>query len=127
MATYTVKGVNADGEVTNNAEDSYTAEHDLMTWWTLLNDDWQAGVLDDQFRISLIADLEGAVLTKYYSVPVMYSFGASLISYKADYVTYEYNTFMAYGGIKYMYYNYSDAQWANYVAENAVNGELNYK
>ena len=53
--------------------------------------------------------------------------GASLISFKADYITYEYNTFMAYGGIQYMTYNYDDAEWAEFVAENAVAGELNYK
>ena len=127
MATFTVPGVNADGEVTNDEADSYTAELSLWAWWELLNGDWQAGVLDDQFRVSLIADLEGAVLTKYYSVPVMYEFSASLMGYQVDYITYEYNTFMSYGGIQYMTYNYDDAEWAEFVKENKVNGELNYK
>ena len=127
MATYTVYGVDADGEVTNDANDSYTAEHDLMTWWTLLNEDWQAGVLNDEFRVGLIADLEAAVLVKYYTVPVTYEFSSSLISFQADYITYEYNTFMGYGGMQYMTYNYNDAEWAEFVAENAENGELNYK
>jgi hypothetical protein len=49
------------------------------------------------------------------------------MSYQVDYVTYEYNTFMGYGGIQYMTYNYSDAEWVDYVAANANNGELNYK
>jgi hypothetical protein len=57
----------------------------------------------------------------------MYSFGASLISYKTDYITYEYNTFMGYGGTQYMTYNYTDAEWTAWVAANSENGELNYK
>ncbi len=138
MATYSVKGVKletkvVDGEsvevitATNNADDVYTAEHSLMDWWDILNTELQAGVLNDEFRLSLIADLEAAVLKKYYSVPVTYSFGSSLISFQADYITYDYNTFMGYGGIQYMTYNYDDLEWSEYVKKNAENGELNYK
>ena len=127
MLEVTMHGVDADGVPTNNAEDTYTAEHSLADWYDLLNDDWQSGALDEDFRLELIAALEKEILLQYYTVPVTYSFGASLISFKADYITYEYNTFMAYGGIQYMTYNYDDAEWAEFVAENAVAGELNYK
>ena len=114
-------------EVTNNADDSFTATYDLMTWWDLLNGDWQSGALDEQFRLDLIAALEKVVLEKFYSVPISYSFGASLISYQVDYITYEYNTFMGYGGMKYMTYNYDDAAWAEWVASHTVGGEIDYK
>ncbi len=124
---FTIYGVDENGEATNDANDSFTAELDLMTWWNLLNNDWQSGILNEEFRLELIAALEGVVLDHYYSVPVMYSFSASLISFKTDYITYEYNTFMGYGGIKYMTYNYDDTEWEAFVAENAVNGELNYR
>lgn len=127
MLEFTMKGVNAEGEPTNVATDTFTAEMSLIDWYDALNGVWQSGALNEEFRLELIAALEKAVLTQYYSVPVTYSFGASLISYQADYITYEYNTFMAYGGIQYMTYNYDDAAWAEYVAKNAVNGELNYK
>ena len=114
-------------KATNDEKDVFTATLSLWTWWEILNDDLQAGVWDDTLRVELIAHLEKAVLEKGYSVPVMYSFGASLMSFQVDYVTYEYNTFMGYGGIAYMSYNYSDAQWAEWVAANKVNGEINYK
>ena len=127
MMNFTINGVDATGAVTNSAEDSFTAEYDLLTWYDLLNGDWQSGVLNEEFRLTLIAALEQEVLTQYYSVPLTNWFDASLISYQVDYITYEYNTFMAYGGIQYMTYNYDDAEWAAYVAENAVGGQLNYK
>ena len=73
----------------------------------------------------LIAALEEQVLAAYYTVPLYNEFGASLLSYKVDYITYEYNTFMSYGGMKYMTYNFDDAAWEAEVAKNG--GELNYK
>ncbi len=126
-ATFTVRGVDAQGTPTNNPDDSFTAELPLYNWWYYLNTLWKTGSLNQEFRVELIAALEGSILTHYYSVPVMYSFGASLISYQVDYITYEYNTFMGYGGIQYMTYNYDDAEWAEWVKNNAVNGEINYK
>jgi hypothetical protein len=47
------------------------------------------------------------------------------MSYQTDYITYEYNTFMGYGGVKYMTYNFDDAAWEAEIAK--VNGQLNYK
>ena len=52
-------------------------------------------------------------------------FSASLLSYKVDYITYEYNTFMGYGGLKYMSYNFTDEEWSAEVAN--AGGELDYK
>ena len=127
MLEFTMKGVDAEGKVTNNAADSYTATKSLSDWYDVLNGAWQSGALKEEFRLSLIAALEKEILLQYYTVPVTYSFAASLISFQADYITYEYNTFMGYGGIQYMTYNYDDLEWANYVKANAVNGELNYK
>ena len=69
--------------------------------------------------------LEKEVLKVYYSIPLYNDFSASLISYKVDYITYEYNTFMSYGGIKYMTYNYTNAEWDAVVEEN--NFVLDYK
>ena len=68
----------------------------------------------------MIAALEKEVLSQYFTVPISYSFGASLISYQVDYITYEYNTFNSYGGIQYMTYNYTDNQWAEYLKNNTL-------
>jgi hypothetical protein len=42
------------------------------------------------------------------------------MSYKHEYITREYNTFMGYGGLRYMTYNYNDEDWTEYVAKNGL-------
>ena len=46
------------------------------------------------------------------------------MTYKCDYISYEYNTFMGYGGMRYMSYNFDDTEWATFVADRG--GTLNY-
>lgn len=79
--------------------------------------------MEDQ--LTALGAVEAAILKEYYSVPVFSMYSASLMGYKTDYVTYEYNTFMGYGGIRYMSYNFDDTEWAAFVAEKG--GTLNYK
>ena len=122
--TFTMKGVGENGE-------DITETMSLMDWYYCLNGasgaayDWSSNALPQEQRLQLIAALEQQVLQVYYSVPLYNSFAASMLSYKVDYITYEYNTFMGYGGLKYMTYNYDDAAWAAEVE--AQGGELNYK
>ena len=122
--TFTMKGVGENGA-------DITETMTLMEWYDCLNGhegakyDWSEAALKQDQRLQLIAALEGQVLQSYFCVPMLNSFSASLISYKLDYITYDYNTFMGYGGLKYATYNYTDQEWAEAVA--AQNGELDYK
>ena len=124
MMTFTMKGVGENGA-------DVTETMSLMDWYDCLNGaadakyNWASGAIPESQRLPLIAALEKEVLKVYYTVPLYNNFSASLLSYKVDYVTYEYNTFMSYGGIRYMTFNYDDAGWAAAVAEQ--NGELDYK
>ena len=47
------------------------------------------------------------------------------MSYKCEYITYEYNTFMSYGGVRYMSYNFDDTEWTEWVK--AHKGTLDYR
>lgn len=78
---------------------------------------------DDQ--LAALGAVETAILQQYYSIPVYSRYSASLMGYKCDYYSYEYNTFMGYGGIRYMSYNFDDAEWNAFVSEKG--GTLNYK
>ncbi len=124
MMTFTMKGVGENGA---DIEETMS----LLDWYDCLNGasgakyDWSANALEQSQRLQLIAALEKEVLKVYYTVPLYNNFSASLLSYKVDYVTYEYNTFMGYGGIKYMTFNFDDEAWKAEVAK--YNGEINYK
>ena len=124
MMTFTMKGVGENGA-------DITETMSLMDWYGCLNGysdakyDWSSAALEESQRLQLIAALEKEVLKVYYAVPTYNSFGASLISFKVDYVTYEYNTFMGYGGFRYMTFNYDDEGWIAAVQE--AGGTLNYK
>lgn len=121
---FTMKGVGENGA-------DITDKMSLMEWYDCLNGaagakyDWSEAALDNSLRLQLIAALEEQVLKVYYTVPLYNNFSASLLSYKVDYITYEYNTFMSYGGMKYMKFNFDDTEWAAEVEK--VGGELNYK
>ena len=125
LMTFTMKGV----PVEQGGETELTMS--LMDWYACLNGssgaayNWSKNALPQEQRLQLIAALEQQVLQVYYSVPLYNNFSASMLSYKVDYITYEYNTFMGYGGIKYMTYNYDDAAWAQEVANQG--GSLDYK
>lgn len=123
--TYQVKGITVkDAEGNDVVDPTFTMS--LLDWYDCLNGatsapyNWSEGAVDVEVRLGLIAALEREILLQYYTVPMQNSFGASLLSYKVDYITTEYNTFMAYGGVKYMTYNYDDYDWAQYNHDNKV-------
>ncbi len=118
-------------ELTFNPFDDGDENHEytmtLIEWYDSLNGldgakfNWSIGEVPNDVRLRIIARLEQAILEAYYTVPLANSFTAQLNSYKIEYVTKDYNTFMAYGGLRYLKYNYTDAQWA------AVKATFDYK
>lgn len=76
-------------------------------------------------RIALLAAIEGAVLRNYDMIPTHNQASASLLGEQVEYYTQEYVYGVGRGGIQYMTYNYTDAEWDAYVSDN--NGTINYK
>ena len=76
-------------------------------------------------RVLILAALENAVLQNYDFIPLMNNAGAHLKGMQISYPTEEEVYPMSYGGIKYMTYEYTDAEWEAYVAQQG--GTLNYK
>ena len=120
--TITVKGDGTDkcpgGEYTFN----------LMEWNSNMQGKSDATInfslypIED--RLTILSAVEAAILQQYYAVPVYSRYSASLMSYKCDYNSYEYNTFVGYGGMQYMTYHFDDAEWAEFVSSKG--GTLNY-
>jgi len=76
-------------------------------------------------KLQILAIMEEGLLDFVYRIPLASSTVCSLQSYQADYYTQDYNIMYGYGGLELMTYNYTDAEWADFVAEQG--GTLNYE
>lgn len=75
-------------------------------------------------RLDILAAFETRILQTYDYIPMLQDGGMSLLSQQVYYVVEEYNPVMGRGGIAYLKYNYSDAEWTEFVASQG--GELRY-
>lgn len=82
------------------------------------------GMADIETRLNILAGIEGKILQTYDYLPMLQDSSMFLLSQKAYYVVDEFNPVLAYGDLAYLKYNYSDAEWTAYVAEQG--GELSY-
>ena len=76
-------------------------------------------------KLQILAGLEENFLLKYYCIPLCTTTVCQMMSFKEDYITEEYNIAYEWGGFELIRYNYSDAEWAEYLA--GEGGILNYE
>ena len=76
-------------------------------------------------KLSITAQMEEAWLKLYYRLPLASSTACFMMAYKVSYYTEEYNIMYDFGGMRLMSYNYSDAEWTEYV--DSVDGVLAYE
>ncbi|MDE6108454.1 MAG: hypothetical protein K2F83_07300 [Oscillospiraceae bacterium] len=78
-------------------------------------------------RLTILAGIEGKLLQTYTYIPFINNGSKFLLSQKVYYVVEDYNPVMSRGGVMYMKYNYTDAEWEAYCAEQiAQHGQLQY-
>ena len=79
---------------------------------------------DASTKLAILAGLEENILEHYYCIPLCTYTACSMLSYKTSYYTENYSIMYGFGGLRLMKYNYTDAEWAEYVA--SQNGTLGY-
>lgn len=89
--------------------------------------EFSCGLADNnpELRLQILATLEGSILQTYDMLPIMDDASAALKGMQIKYYTEEYIYGVGRGGVKYMKYFYTDAEWDAFVNENG--GILNYK
>ena len=112
-----------------------TYNADAYTWYTALNNDeitvkvgeeeQQLKLADNAEKIIVLAALENNYLQVYDYIPLMNSSSASLKGMQVEFFTEDQVFPMGRGGVRLMTFNYTDAEWDAFVAENG--GTLNYK
>ena len=71
-------------------------------------------------RCAFLAACEKCFLSYYATTPVYYRNVATLHSQKVNYPTYQYVMNVIFGGIRFFTFNYDDAEWADYIANNTL-------
>ena len=105
----------------------------ILNWFCCLNGiaeayeqeytyNWGAGFIPEDARLELTAKIEEVTLEQYYTIACTSQYSATVTGAKFSYITDEYNTFMGFGGYRYMTVNYTDSEWTQYVADH--NGDL---
>ncbi len=79
---------------------------------------------DFDTKLQILADMEENLIEKYYFIPMCTTTACSMLSYKTNYYTENYSIMYGFGGMRLMTYNYTNAEWASFVAESG--GEIGY-
>ena len=98
-----------------------------MTW-----QEWSGALMGNgQFanaefatKLQITADMEYLYLNKFYRIPMCGTTVCSMLSFKLNYYTQDYNIMYGWGGLRLATYNYNDTEWTEYVASQG--NELKY-
>ena len=102
-----------------------TQEDTFFNWVKSLNAGGKYNDLDVEIKVEILAQIEYGLLNRYdYAIIGSYA-AESLISMKIEFPVEEYNIMYGFGGLRFMTYKYTDAEWADFVR--SQNGRLNYK
>ena len=102
-------------------------EEVTMTWYEWSNSMTGTGKYADasnETKLAVLAGIEENFIEKYYCIPVCTTTACYMMSYKVSYYTENYNIMYGFGGMRLLRYNYTDAQWAEYIA--SVNYDIDY-
>ena len=113
---------------TENLTLTVNGEEVTMTWQAWSNALIGTGPYanaDFETKLQITADMEELYLKKVYRIPLASSTACFMLGYQVDYYTQEYNIMYDFGGFRLMSFNYTDAEWAEYVA--SQNGALSYE
>ena len=110
----------------------------LQNWYYCLNGlasekgapktyNWDAGYAPANARLTVLAGLEERVITRSRSIMLIGEYSGSFLGGKFRYLSGDYNTFMGFGGMRYLQVNYTDSEWNAYVASHNNDLSAEYK
>lgn len=125
---YSINELGCWDPATENLTLVVNGEEVTMTW-----QDWSRALIgtgpyageSNELKLSITAQMEELYLKKYYRIPLMSTTACFMVSYQLDYFTENYNIMYGFGGLELMTYNYTDAEWADFIAES--NGAISYE
>lgn len=110
--------LNGNGSIESNEIKSFN------TWWNEAS-----GITENAERgsaewiathnklLTILAGLEAGILNRFEAVPLVARATASLNSFKIENGTTSYINLIGYGGIRHLQFNYTNAEWDEFIAE----------
>ncbi|MBQ8953741.1 MAG: hypothetical protein IJ048_06460, partial [Clostridia bacterium] len=117
---YSVNEVGCWDPATETLTIDVNGEDVTMSW-----KDWSGALIgtgrftdaDFETKLHITATMEEEYLKKYYRIPLAGTTACFMQAYQCSYYTDEYNIMYDFGGMRLMTYNYTDAEWADFIAE----------
>lgn len=75
-------------------------------------------------RLNVLSNLEIAYLNTFSTLPVLSRASSSITSYKVEFGSEKYIPLIGYGGVRYMTYEYTDAEWQAAIDSGEINADL---
>ena len=124
-----------DGEYEGAGE---TITMSVLNWYFCLNGlaegenqpmlyNFDAYHAPSEARLTILSAIEELVIKESRSIMLIADGGGNFISAKFSYITDVENTFMGFGGMRYIEVNYTDEEWVEFVDENGHNLSEVYK
>ena len=88
---------------------------------------WAEGFAPVEARLMILSALEEITIKESRSVMLIADGGGSFLGAKFSYFSEDEHTFMGFGGLRYIEVNYTDAEWADFVAANNNDLSAEYK
>jgi len=88
---------------------------------------WGEGFAPVEARLMILSALEEITIKESRSVMLIADSGGSFLGAKFSYFSEDEHTFMGFGGLRYIEVNYTDAEWATFVAQNNNDLSAEYK
>ena len=88
---------------------------------------WSEGYATTEARLMILSALEEITIKESRSVMLIADGGGSFLGAKFSYFSEDEHTFMGFGGMRYIEVNYTDAEWAEFVAANNNDLSSEYK
>ena len=79
---------------------------------------WGDGFAPSSVRLMILAALEEKAILENRSIMLIGDYSGSFLGAKFSNFAKDYNTFMGYGGLRYMVVEYNDEEWVQFVAAN---------
>ena len=95
-----------------------------QAWSTCMTGTGAYANASNEVKLSILAQIEEEFIKLYYCIPMCTTTACFMLSYKTSYYTENYSVMYGFGGLRLLRYNYDDAAWDAFVAEN--NNNLKY-